>query len=1056
MITVRLVEIGPSPFHKAIHHAVVAEGKPQKGALEMKKGGFHFSKFQASSPLRCQSSELRRRNVHVNVIQSVKSLRVHCYAQMNQTVFSRSSLFEQNAKNKVLTAAEVEHQKKQRAKRHAKRKKPRWKDRVGPAAPEVQPTDDVIDEATLTRCTRCPAHRNRTGRFRPLIGNGEHVCDDCYQREFPATAMLDDADQSELNRRVKRTSDFFRNKIADNVADVAGRTRAADPDASVFGPDDGTDYPSELECRMCLERAVFRRCCSAYYCHSCYYKTGRCPGCRVEAPLTGIAAAALRPDPGKFAVGLSWALSFVVVLVAVACAALAYFNASTAPTTLWGHTCRGWFPVCDLTVCVDYDGGDGENGYGEGGGFLPPAQPYRVCDRASSRNQVVGSACVYDQELYTWSNGQFGYDICVSSPREEDFRPRNVSSVDPLLLYSNNQSGLYVFDDDFELPLREASARWAEVINGNRSSACGVNSRPPERGNHGGFGPVQNENALAFSGVHLRHATTVSLDVKHGGRVEFYIKMGPMSSGDTTSECQTAFSDVTIQYSTISAGGWITFGVLPAWIYRGEEFSFVSQDFPIEAWTNSTRFRFQQESFDVLRDHWAIDDVRIFAHLKPEWRASNEFTDRKAQSNSDIKLSQCCYGTDQCSVFDEKRTLFHDDQCGGIPRFDKSKSSSRLKISELLILFLCLAACWKSLYRLAVWRFSRRALAIQRKPCNDAVPGQPEDAELFPSRSFNTICHLSYQNAVAAVLIFALATTIYFLLESLMVFKCMAHDHDDDLQCGTDLTYILACSLAVLFDVGAIKMLLVDTFHIRRPWKGNPLKVVVDLHPDRSTLHIGSGKIPLSEVLDIRRQSAFFYGFLSCLFLCGGAPMALGSLALQAPLLGFAAILRVILGPGLFVKLYLSIEWVLTLKQEARDELGRSIRRKGLAQQIFFGSVLAPILVMSSLLSRRVDDVSATDNFVLFLVCTVFGGLSGLLLGVANGLPVVPNAKLTGWPTACCTISYYARVECPCLFSCNFCGEMHSRQKLLIVALDEMFALKRMLQGKRNMTSGEG
>eukprot|EP00571_Detonula_confervacea_P003220 CAMPEP_0172322014 /NCGR_PEP_ID=MMETSP1058-20130122/44802_1 /TAXON_ID=83371 /ORGANISM="Detonula confervacea, Strain CCMP 353" /LENGTH=135 /DNA_ID=CAMNT_0013037645 /DNA_START=87 /DNA_END=491 /DNA_ORIENTATION=- len=135
---------------------------------------------------------------------------------MNQTFFTRSSLF-QPTKHE-LTAAEEAHQKKQHAKRRAKRRKPRWKDRVAPATTTTtanEPKEDIIDEATLTRCTRCPIHRNQPGRFRPLIGNGEYLCKPCYQAEFPCTAMLDedDDDQPEWQRMGKHASNILRNTV---------------------------------------------------------------------------------------------------------------------------------------------------------------------------------------------------------------------------------------------------------------------------------------------------------------------------------------------------------------------------------------------------------------------------------------------------------------------------------------------------------------------------------------------------------------------------------------------------------------------------------------------------------------------------------------------------------------------------------------------------------------------------------------------------------------------------------------------------------------------------
>ncbi|KAL9183161.1 hypothetical protein ACHAXT_004948 [Thalassiosira profunda] len=964
--------------------------------------------------------------------------------------FTRSALSGPPAGGTRPTAGEEAAQKTQLAKRKAKRKKPRWRDRVAPAEPHEEPTEDVIDEATLTRCTRCPAHRNRAGTFRPLIGSGEHVCDDCYSREFPCTAMLDDHDQPELLRKGKRATHFVRNKIVDGVADIVGTTSQPTPDAEM----QRESYPSEEECRACLERGVFRRCCGSYYCNVCYYQSGKCPGCLKEAPLTGVAAADLKPDPGKLAVGLAWALSALLVALTIVGAGLVYWNASTTPTTVWGHTCRGWLRDCNFAVCVDYDGG---GGYGSAGEFLPPSQPYKVCDRASTANQVVGSACIYDQELYAWSNSRVGYDICVSSPREEGHRPRDVSSPDPLLLFSNNQSGVCVFDDDFELAVRNASAPWSDIINGDRSSACGVNNKAVERGNHAGYQPLPNSNALVFTGVHTRQATTAGLDVRHGGRVEFFLKMGPILVEGAESDCKAAFSDVILEYRTESSN-WATLATYPAWGYRGV-WKFVSEELPTDAWSNSTKFRFRQPYFDSLRDHWAIDDIRIWANLMPKWEASPQFEERREQQAARVKLAQCCYGSsNQCSVFEKKRTNFSEDQCDAIPGFDKSDASSRLRLCEVLVLYMCLAAGAKALYRLIALRFTRRAAKIKQGGATEIGTDLSKDADLFPRHTFHATTHLAWQSAWVVLLFGALSCTVYRLLDALRVFECLASENADDPSCETDASFVVACILAAVFDASAVGKLLHNVVCIKCPSNRKRLEVVVDLHPERGFLRVGSKTIPLSELADVKTQSPAFHWSVSLLTFLGGMPWALGYLTLPSfdlpdsleaavPILGYIAILRVIFGPLLFVKLYLTIEWVLTLKARDRDEFGRALLRRGLLQQFFIGATFAPVLIMISIASRRVEYVSAGDNFMLFLIYSAFGGLCGLMLGVMHGLPVIPNAKLTGWPGTCCSVSYYDRVACPCLFSCNYCGEVHSRQELLILSLDDTITLKRMLNG---------
>ena len=896
------------------------------------------------------------------------------------------------------TAAEVTRQKEQQAKRRSKRRKTRWREKVAPAnADEVKHAEDtrtcpemIYDERTLTRCMRCPMHRNRQGRFRPLIGNGgEFLCDACYQHDFPATAMLDEetADQSSgLHGMGKRAYTVLSNGIADFAEDIRnGISRTEDIPASPSSQQHR--YPSEVECRMCLERGVFRRCCSRYYCHQCYYKSGRCPGCGNAAPLTGISAADLKPDPGKLAVGIGWAISCLLVSITTLIVISTYFSISTTPTTVWGYACNGWLQRCDIEVCIDY----GNEGHGHD--YIPPAQPYQVCDRDTSVNQVVGSACVYDSEMYAWSNNLLGYDLCVSSPREENSRLQNGSNPHPLLLHSGNQSGVYVFDDDFEQPLRNSSSPWAEIVNGMQSNACGVNKNAPERGYNGNHGPDVNKNALVFTGVHKRHAITAEFDVLHGGRVEFFLKMGPIATED--SECKEAESEVTLEYSTASAGEWVAFGTFPAWKYRGWDYQFISQDIPEKAKTNRTQLRFRQPSFDAIRDHWAIDDVRIFSNHKPHWQESANYNERYKRQREDVLFYQCCYNTEKCSIFDKKRTNFDARQCDNIPGFDSlKKGNARMNLSELLILYLCFTALAKTMYQIAVQRIASRKVPKRR----DATTSlHPQGVEVFPRRSLYAKGQLSWQYSIAFIFFGMLTCTLYHLFENLRIFQCVFHYNVDKHFCKTEWTFAISCFIGIFFDLRAVTVLLLQVFCIEHPLKRKPLEVVVDLHPDQGFLQVGSKLIQLSDVSDVQLPTngeVPYYLLFAILYTLAGLPVAVGSLTLQSLILGCVAILRELFGPSLFVKLHLSIQLILSLKQQNRDEIGRAVLKKGMLQQFIIGAVVAPIVVLGTLISRRVTEASAGDNVILFFLCVTLGGLSGSLLGVMRGLPVVPEAKL--------------------------------------------------------------
>ena len=949
---------------------------------------------------------------------------------MHQKLYTRSSLAQ--PVTVVETAAEEAHRKIRNAKRLAKIKLSRIAPSTDPPVNDSSSKEDIDDEI-LERCLHCPPHRKRRGKFRPLIGNdGEFLCDGCYQSEFPATAFLDETEKSEWQRRGGKITDKIRSRVTDTIADVMGATEAVD------GADERSsiDFPSEVECRMCLEKGVFRRCCSTYYCHSCYYQSGICPGCEEQVPLTGVSKPEEDP-PGKVAVRLSWVISVLIIVLMMICLGLFYWNEMTSPVTI-GHTCRGFFPTCHLSVCIDFDG---KNGYGEVGSWIPAAEPYHVCERNTTSRQIVGSACIYDNEMYTWSNKLLGYDLCISSPREERTRPTNVSLANPLLLY--DKGGVYVFDDDFEFPLRRASAPWQEIVNGNYSNDCGVNSAAPERGNHGGFESAENRNALVFTGVHVRHAITEGVKLPHGGSIEWYLKMGPLSS-NVNSKCKPAYDgDVSLEYSRDGIE-YVQFGLYPAWKYRGDEFHFISVNIPDSAWSNSTRFRFRQESFDESRDHWAIDDVRIRANLKPEWQESSEFISRQRISNDVVQRGACCYDTDECSIFDKKYTKFEFSDCDRIPQFDYNKSMARLKSSELYIFF----ALFAFIAKIAYQRVFEYYKSIAQAKTNSRSPVSIANDD-FPRMAFHAVTQMTWQYSVAFVLLLALTCVLVRFFSALDGQACFSASE----TCYVDGFLVFICTVALMFDMKAIKTILQRVLVIEKP-----MEFLVDLHPENAILQIEGRDVPLSEVSGISRRNAGFVWCLSLCYIVGGLPVALGSLTLRSfrlqstsevwyTILGLVSILREIFGVPFLAKFLLCMQWFLAFRQNDREDFGRVLRRNGLAKQFVIGSSFTTIIVMSTVIARQVGSVDSVTNLIILASCILLGGLLGLLIGIMHGLPVVPEAYLTCWPSTCYCITYNDKALCPCLFSCTSCAEMNSRHVLLVVTVDEMLALKKMLGG---------
>jgi hypothetical protein len=764
-----------------------------------------------------------------------------------------------------------------------------------------------------------------------------------------------------------------------------------------------------------------------------------------------------KEEPTKLAVGISWAISVIIVIITITALALVCWNVSTLPVTISGQHCRGWLPKCNLEVCLEHNGQYEEEE--SGGGLLPVTQLYKDCSRSTSSYQVVASACVYDWEAYVWSNHSFGYDLCISSSREEQSRSSSMKSVastsssDQLRLYTNKNAGVYIFDDDFEYPLKEASAPWEEIINGKYSDACGINPHPSERGSHGTFRPLQNKNALVFGGKQRRHATTQGLNVEFGGTIEFHLKLGPLIQDDlSSSECLPAFEgDVTLEFK-VNDDIWKTIDIYPAWKYRGE-FHFISQDIPLEARSNSTQIRIQQPSFDERRDHWAVDDFRVMSRLKPQWQDSGEYKNLKTRQSEDVLLAQCCLDTNQCSRFDKRRISFDRAQCQNVIS-TKTNGRRRMKSSELLLVFAILVTISKLLYRLVSSRFVSLAPPTLEERSEEVA----DSITMFPRKKFHMISSLSWQYTVALLLCGMLLLTLYQLLHATMLFDCLNRDNSEDPSCRSDVSLYTFAALAFCIDARVIGSLLKRVFCIENPRKRKAVEVEVDLHPDRRHILVGSDLFPLREITALHAKSRLFTSFIAFCYVLAGLPLALGSLTIQSfdlgprrevlsLILGSLAVLREAFGPSFFAQFCLSVGWVFAYRSDDRNEFGRAVMRKGLLQQFLVGSCLTPAVVMFTLLIRRVEGISPTDNFILFLLFTVLGGLFGLILGIFRGLPTTPDAYFTAWPSECYAVTYYDKVKCPCLFSWKYCGEIHSRQITIMIHLDDMHGFRKSLMG---------
>ena len=160
--------------------------------------------------------------------------------------------------------------------------------------------------------------------------------------------------------------------------------------------------------------------------------------------------------------------------------------------------------------------------------------------------------------------------------------------------------------------------------------------------------------ALYFSGFDSRVAETQDLNLKHGGIVNFQLLMGPKEGhrSNTDSRCKEAYQgDVTVAYSTDQGHNWYDIASYQAPLYNLGKWSHISAKLPKEGYSNTTRIRLYQGSFEEKWDHMAIDDLRIFAYFEPGWHEGKKFQRKVSIAHKDIEMAQCCFETDQCETW---------------------------------------------------------------------------------------------------------------------------------------------------------------------------------------------------------------------------------------------------------------------------------------------------------------------------------------------------------------------------------------------------------------------
>ncbi|CAM9487124.1 unnamed protein product, partial [Chrysoparadoxa australica] len=781
------------------------------------------------------------------------------------------------------------------------------------------------------------------------------------------------------------------------------------------GPNVGEVRDGE-ECRMCMRQGFRRTCCGEFYCGECYFKSGHCPSCNKEAKRR-IKYQRIPRDPGFKPVLLGYFMSLLVCMAALAVISVTIANNASLPETIFGYRCFGFFPECSADDrCVEFSGDIGD-------GIPDPITSWVGCDLNSER-KMYGSYCVHDEQVFVYSAGRWGFDFC-----EESFDGAVVMFQDTFDHWEGDDpaSNLMV------------SATWAEIVNGKPGIQCGVSS---------------STAALYFSGPNVREAETLDVAMPYGGYLHFWVKMGPNVADQDAAICKPAYGgNVLTLYSTDEGVTWHDLELLNTWQYRFEHFTEVKIEVPVSGPTTKVRFRWQQENFQNALEHWALDDVRIVSHLKSSWSTSEEFAANADASLSIMQQIKCCLNSSQCDASKRKQegfdcSLFADD----------TTNQRALAGAELFVVLAGALTLIRWLYasaQAATLRGWQSVLPpfLQKKHvklfnADDPAPGAM-DGQFSLSISLRwrlqfmgfTLVPLGLGWLWCAILL-----RNFFLVESLELGAVTGNPWVLNIRVHISGIFLLATYI----DASNIFIVARDVICILPGW----LPILdIDLRPSAGWLRLGQRTYKLGQIKETEMFSESFCRLIAGAYIVGLFPWCLIALIVKynylpysvsrytTLVLGGLVVLRAWLGPDWVIKLGYSIKWLVTCDLYNRDEIGTAFTAVKARWLMGYSALCGTLLAAG---------VTALLDIDLVWIFTAVGlGTSafyGAMLAVVQGLPITPLFKITTLSRGM-YMRVHTEVLCPCERNCSKCGEMHSRDEILIVFVRDALSFAEMLSG---------
>ncbi|GFH60768.1 hypothetical protein CTEN210_17244 [Chaetoceros tenuissimus] len=817
------------------------------------------------------------------------------------------------------------------------------------------------NKQNLTTCQKCN-DPSAPSTYRPLVN--EFLCRQCYKHYFPASALHDGEGSGILSN------------LGGKVMKKLEQRRDA--------------FPEEEECRLCLERGKYRRCCKNYYCRDCFLKKSTCPGCNTIHHQSGVTVQV--EEPSTLAVLTAFVSSILIFFIFAGLVVTMVINNVTKPETVWLHKCNGWFPTCNLPVCIDY-------------GNIPSPMigmpvHYEYCNISTSESFVIGDACVFDSELYRWSKEKLGFDVCSESP------------------YSH---GVFVMYDDFnywanttnynEDSILMKSAKWELMQNAEATTICGTNNvtKLHQQTSHFDSETGKKNAALVFSGVSERFAETKDLDLRYGGKVQFYLKLAPVVENELATECKSAFSgDVGLAYSTNQGESWTVIRIYPLWKYRGDSFQMIEESIPELAMSPSTRLKFYQESFDPQRDFFALDDVQVFSFFDPEYNDSTLYSQQLSNHKYEIQKTQCEYDTEQCKTFPNLGQKF------------------RLKIVEIYLSISCGILLLKMFFD-SVHQYELNKSSTKDEVMDEVNVPLKTDFQLASNKKWK---------------LFAMTVLWLPFIASSTVVSIHFVEFGEYYTKSTPAALFLA--LAVVMDFSIVRFISMDVFET---WIFHLVpKLTIDATTENMIMSFKDEEVQLIDIRQVQSLSKRFCWFMFVMISTGALPFASVAIFLKAmPLtnnvyshllqfVGVSCIIRSILGPLWLVQIVLSIR-VLYLPK-FRKSLGRSMNRPFISH-ISSNTTFAALILAVILLFWSKTMKSATFIVTILLSSIFLGLLIGTILGILRDQSVVPRITFTDWPKDTLSIEHDRRRKLPHLLSRILAAGSKSNELIMLAVTNE-------------------